>query len=119
MAKRRKAINDQTKNENENLTMINAKNEDFVIHRRLMLTIAMKIDDRKKNENFIVADEADEANEKKVNETIVIDEVAKEINKTIIVDDEVVINEEDVAIAKSKYLTKIFSTTLMIIVFNS
>ena len=114
MTKRKKAINDQTENENENLTMINATNENFVMHRRLMLTIVIKIDDREKDENFTVANET---NEKKVNKTIVIDEAAKK-NKTIIVDDET-INEKDVAIVKSKYLTKVFSTTLIIIVFNS
>ena len=48
MTKRREAINDQTEDENENLTMINAAGEDFVIHRRFVLTIVMKIGDREK-----------------------------------------------------------------------
>ena len=39
-------------------------------------------------------------------------------NKAIIVDDEAV-NEKNIAIAKFEYLTKIFSTILMIIIFNS
>ena len=83
------------------------------MHRRFILKIALKVSDRK-NENFIAADEAGETNEKKTNEIIAIDEAIKEkeVNKTIV-------NEEDVAIAKSEYLTKISSTTLMIIVFNS
>ena len=42
--------------------MINTKNENFVIHRYLMLTIVIKIDNRK-NENFIVVDETNNANE--------------------------------------------------------
>ena len=66
--------------------MINATNENFVMHRRLMLTIAMKIDDRKKNENFIAAaidktnkaNEANEANEEKINKVIVMNETTKE-----------------------------------------
>ena len=61
--------------------MINAINENFVMHRRLMLTIVMKIDDRKKDENFIVASEANETNEtneKKINETTTIDEATEE-----------------------------------------
>ena len=121
VTKRKKAINDQTKN--EKLTIINAASENFVMHRRLILKIALKINDRE-NENFIVvvANEANETNEKEMNKIIVNDEAAKEkkekINKTIIVNDEA-INEKNVTIAKSEYLTKIFSTTLMIIVFNS
>ena len=68
----------------------------------------------RKNENFTAANEADEANEKKTNEITAIDEAVKEkkVNKTIA-------DEKDVAIAKSKYLTKIFSTILVIITFNS
>ena len=55
--------------------MIHAKNENFVMHRRVILTIALKIDDRnEKDENFIVANET---NEKKVNKTIVINEIMK------------------------------------------
>ena len=75
---KKKTINDQTKN--ENVTMINAVDENFVMHRCLMLTIVMKIDDRKKNENFIIASETNETNEtnkKEINETTVIDEAAK------------------------------------------
>ena len=68
----------------------------------------------RKNENFTAANEADETNEKKTNEITAIDETIKEkkINKTTA-------DEKGVAIAKSKYLTKIFSTTLVIIIFNS
>ena len=68
----------------------------------------------RKNENFTAADETSETNEKKTNETTAIDEAIKEkkVNKAIA-------DEKDVAIAKSRYLTKIFSTTLMIIIFNS
>ena len=74
----KKQINDQTTN--EKVTMINAIDEIFNMHRRLILTIALKIDDRnKKNKNFIavVIDEANETNEKKVNTIIVIDETTK------------------------------------------
>ena len=123
-AKRRKA-NDQTTS--RNVAIVNAVDEVFDMHRRFVLKIALKVDDRK-DENFTaaVADEADEANEaneaneKEIDETTVIDEAVKEekVNKATTVDDEAV-NEEDVAIAKSKYLTKIFSTVLVIIIFNS
>ena len=45
--------------------MINATSENFVVHRRLMLTVALKVDDRnEKNENFTAVDEADEADKK-------------------------------------------------------
>ena len=87
--------------------MINVTSENFVVHRRFILKIALKIDDREKNENFIVVDEASEAN--KTNE--------KEINKVIVINE--TINEKDVAIAKFEYLTKTFSTILMIMTFNS
>ena len=36
------------KTNDENMTMINAINENFVMHRRLILTIDMKIDEQKK-----------------------------------------------------------------------
>ena len=121
MTKRKETINAQT--ENEDLTIINATNENFVMHCCLILTIALKINDRnEKNKNFTAVNEANEANETNENETITIDEAAKrekEINKAIIVDDEAVNDEKNVAIAKSKYLTKVFSTTLIIIIFNS
>ena len=61
--------------------MINAIDKVFSVHRRFILKIALKIDDREKNENFIDANEANETNEtneKKVNKTIVIDEAIKE-----------------------------------------
>ena len=48
----KKKINCQTKN--ENITIVNVINENFVVHRRLLLTIAIKMIDRKKNKNFIV-----------------------------------------------------------------
>ena len=81
--------------------MINAKNKNFVIHRRLILTIVIKIDDRK-NENFIIVNKTNDANEtKKKNEIIVIDEATKKI------------------INQNRYLTKTFSTTLIIMIFNS
>ena len=116
----KKKINVQTKE--KGLTMINATSGDFVMHRRLMLKIALKINDRK-NENFTVAGEADETNEEKINEVIAIDETAEKeeekVNKTITADDEAINGGKDVTIAKSKYLTKVFSTTLVIMVFNS
>ena len=84
--------------------MINAESEDFVMHRRLMLTVAMKIGDREENENFTAADEA---GEEKVNEITVIDEAAEEEEKK-----EVIVNQ-------NRYLTKAFSTALVIIAFNS
>ena len=34
--------------------MINVINENFVVHRRLILTIIIKIDERKKDENLTV-----------------------------------------------------------------
>ena len=110
-ATKRKKINDQTTN--ENVTIVNAADETFDVHRRFILKIALKMSDRK-NENFTAANEADETNEKKTNEITAIDETIKEkkINKTTA-------DEKGVAIAKSKYLTKIFSTTLVIIIFNS
>ena len=116
----RKQINNQTTN--KNVTMINAIDEVFSVHRRFVLKIALKIDDRKKNENFIAvaANEANETNEK-INkwDYCYKRNNKKNKNKTIIVDDETIINKKNVAIAKLKYLTKIFSTTLMIIIFNS
>ena len=78
--RRKKKINDQTTN--ENVAIINATNEIFNIHRRFVLKVALKVDDREKDENFTAvvideASEADETNEKKVNKTVVIDEAAK------------------------------------------
>ena len=109
-AKRRK-VSDQTAS--ENVTIVNATDEAFGVHRRFILKVALKMSDRK-SENFTAAGEADEANEKKTNETTVIDEAVEEeeVNKTTA-------DEEDVAIAKSEYLTKAFSTILVIIIFNS
>ena len=95
------------------------------MHRRLILTIVIKIDDRnEKNENFIVVDEIDETNEKNKKKQMKLllltkqQKKEKKINKATIVNDEA-INEKDVAIVKSRYLTKTFLTTLIIIVFNS
>ena len=102
VTKKRK-INNQTTS--ESVTIINAANENFVMHRRLMLTIVIKIDDRKESENFIAADEAKKANEKKINKVTVMNEAAEK--------------KENVAIAKFEYLTKTFSTTLIIMIFNS
>ena len=68
----------------------------------------------RKNENFIAADEADETNEKKTNEITVIDEAIKEKEVS-----KIIVDEKGVTIAKLEYLTKIFSTILVIIVFNS
>ena len=53
------------------------------MHRRLMLTIVIKIDDRKKNENFVIVaidetNKTNETNEKEINKTIAIDEATKE-----------------------------------------
>ena len=45
-----KKIDVQTKS--ENITIINAINENFDMHRCLLLTIVIKIDEREKNENF-------------------------------------------------------------------
>ena len=41
--KKEKKTYNQTKNEDKNLAIINAKNENFVIHRRLILTVVMKL----------------------------------------------------------------------------
>ena len=84
--------------------MINAESENFVMHRRLMLTVVMKIDNRKKNENFTAAGEA---GEKKISEITAIDEAAEKEKK------------EKVIVSQNRYLTKIFSTALVIIAFNS
>ena len=75
--RRKKKISNQTTN--KNITIVNAADEVFDIHRRFVLTIAIKIDDRKKNENFTaaVANETSETNEEKVNKTTAIDEAAK------------------------------------------
>ena len=81
--KRRKKTHNQTENGDENLAMINAKNENFVIHRRLMLTVVMKIGDWE-DENFTVVNEANgagETNEEK-DEITAIDEAAKEEKKS-------------------------------------
>ena len=93
--------------------MINAVDENFVMHRRFVLTVALKIGDR--NENFTTAaiGEADEAsetnekNEKKVDEATAIDEAIKEKK------------EKEIVINQNRYLTKIFSTALVIMIFNS
>ena len=57
----RRQVNDQAAN--EDVAMTNAANEDFAMHRRLMLAVAMKIDDREKGENITAVDEAGEADE--------------------------------------------------------
>ena len=110
-ATKKRKISDQTTS--ENVAIVNAADEAFDVHRRFILKIALKINDRK-SENFTAADEAGETNEKKTNKTTAIDEAIKEkeVNKATV-------DEKNVAIAKSKYLTKIFSTTLVIIIFNS
>ena len=113
MTERKKAANVQT--EGEDVAMINAADENCSIHRRFVLKIALKIDDREEDENFTAADEADEAdeaNEKEVDEAAAINEAAEK-------EKEILINEKNVAIAKSEYLTKVFSTALVIIAFNS
>ena len=68
--------------------MINAASENFVVHRRFVLTIVMKIDDRKKDENFIAAaidetSETNKTNEKEINKIIVMNETTKKrkVNK--------------------------------------
>ena len=38
----------------ESLTIVNTINKNFDMHRRLILTIVIKIDERKKNKNLIV-----------------------------------------------------------------
>ena len=50
MKKIMKKVNCQTND--EDITIVNAINENFVVHRRLLLTIVIKIIDRKKNEDF-------------------------------------------------------------------
>ena len=85
--------------------MINAINENFVMHRRFVLTIALKIDNRnKKDKNITVVvidetNETSETNEKKKNKVIAIDETAKKIKK---------INKKQYLIIN--FLTKIFNS---------
>ena len=89
-AKRRtKKINDRAKNENEKkVEMTNATNENFDMHRRFVLTIALKIVDRKESEIFTADDTTDE---EKINEITVIDEAIKKVNVVIVFD---AVNEE-------------------------
>ena len=68
----------------------------------------------REGENFTAAGEAGGADEKEANETTAIDEAVEEEEVGRITAD-----EEGVAIAKSEYLAKTFSTALVIIAFNS
>ena len=64
--------------------MTNAADEDFAMHRRLMLTVALKIGDRdEKDENFTAAaaSEADGADGEKISETTAIGEAGEAVKK--------------------------------------
>ena len=91
------------------------------MHRRLMLTVAMKIDDRKENENFIAVDEANEANEtnetKKTNEEKVND-IRKCLKKTFILIVSLIFMTSNLTLNSRDCLTKILLTIVTIVVFN-
>ena len=97
--------------------MINAADGDFSMYRRFVLAVAMKVDDREKSENLTAAGGA---GEKEVNEVTAMSEAVEEeeVDRAT-TDDEIVVSEGGVAIAKPEYLAKASSTALMIIAFSS
>ena len=98
--------------------MINAESGDFVMHRRLVLAVAMEIGDRGGGEDFTAAGGAGGGG---VGAATVIGEAAGGggVDRATTADGGVVVGGGGVAIAKSGYLAKAFSTALVIMTSNS
>ena len=124
-ATEKRQLNDQAKNGGGGLAMINAENGDFVMHRRFVLTVALKVDDRGGGGEDFTAAAIGEAGgaggtggaEKAGGEEV--SDIPKCLKKAFILAVSLTFMTSNLALNSRDCLTKALSTAVAIVAFNS